>query len=111
MAKLTKGDAPAPETGKMRRIISHDDKPDFWKPTRAGEALFGKLVAERIGQKGPVISIKEFSGEVRDFGVPTQLRKVDWSEFIGKDVKITYVKSVSSGKGNPAKLFDVDVTE
>ena len=103
--------APSPQTGKMRRVVSHDEKPDFWKPTRPGEALFGKLVAERIGGKGPVISVKEFQGDTRDFGVPTQLRKVDWSEFIGKDVKITYVKSVPSGKGNDAKLFDLDVAE
>jgi len=106
-----KENAEIPSTGKTRRIISHDDKPDFWKPVKPGEVLYGKLIAERIGGKGPVISIKDFSGNAKDFGVPTQLRKVDWSEFVGKDVKITYVKSVASGKGNPAKLFDVDVVE
>ena len=110
MAKQGKP-AEVPATGKLRRIISHDDKPDFWKPTKPGEILYGKLVAERIGGKGPVISVKEFSGALRDFGVPTQLRKVDWSEFLQKDVKITYVKSVPSGKGNEAKLFDVDVVD
>jgi hypothetical protein len=106
-----KENAEAPKTGSMRRIVSHDDKPDFWKPVKAGEILYGKLIAERIGGKGPVLSIKDFSGNVRAFGVPTQLRNVDWSEFVQKDVKITYVKSVASGKGNPAKLFDVDIVE
>ena len=110
MAKQ-KESAGLPSTGAMKRLVSHDDKPDFWKPTKAGEVLYGKLLGVRIGGKGPVLSIKDFADKVRAFGVPTQLRSVDWEDLVQKDVKITYVKSVSSGKGNPAKLFDVDVSE
>lgn len=108
MAKTTS--AALPTTGAMKRLVSHDDKPDFWKPTKPGEVLYGKLLGVRIGNKGPVISIKDFSESVHAFGVPTQLQNVDWSDLVGKDVKITFVKTVPSGKGNPAKLFDVDVS-
>ena len=110
MPQKMKG-TPAPVPGGMKRIASHDDKPDFWKPVRPGDVLYGKLLGIRIGGKGPVLSVKDFSDKVRAFGVPTQLRNVDWEEFVGHDVKITYVKSVPSGKGNPAKLFDLDVSE
>ena len=110
MAK-PKESAPVPSSGSLKRLVSHDDKPDFWKPTKPGDVLYGKLLGVRIGGKGPVVSIKDFSDKVRAFGVPTQLRNVDWEDLVGKDVKLTYVKSVASGKGNPAKLFDLDAAE
>ncbi len=98
-------------TGTFKRVISHDDKPDFWKPSKIGEQLYGKLIANVPGTRGGVLHIQTFDGEVKQFGIPTQLRRLPWDDFIGKDVKVSYMKSVPTTKGNPAKLFDVDVAE
>lgn len=100
--------APLPKTGVMRKIVDHLDKPDFWKPTKFGEVMFGKLLAITEGQKGPVLQLQLFNDEVHQFGVPTQLRKVAWSDLVGHNVKLTYAASVPTNKGNPAKLFDVE---
>lgn len=105
-----KSDSPAPK-GTFKRIISHDDKPNFWKPTKYGEKIMGKLLAVTETDKSPVLQVELFNGLIQQVGVSTQLKKVPWANFVGKEICITYSDSAKSKYGQPVKLYDVDVAE
>lgn len=112
MAKLTKtGEAMPQGTGVFKRIISHDDKPNFWKPTRFGEMLMGKLLAVTETEKSPVLQMENLDGTTIQIGVSTQLRKVAWANYVGKMIRLTYAATAKSRFGTPTKLFDVEVSE
>ena len=105
-----KSDAPLP-TGTRKRVLSHDEKANFWKPVKAGEQIAGKLLAVTETDKSPVLQMMLFSGEVKQVGVSTQLKRVPWAEYIGKDIFITFAATAKSKYGTPTKLFDVDIVE
>ena len=96
-------------TGTYQVIVSPDDRPNFWKPVAFGEVLVGKLLAITQTSKSPVLQIQLFSGEIVQVGVTTQLQRVDWADYLKKDLRITYKKTVPSRYGNPTKLFLVEV--
>ena len=109
--KTSKGAAAAPSTGTFRKVLAHDEKPNFWKPTRFGEKLIGKLIAVTKGSNGKVLQILLFSGVMQQVGVSTQLAKVPWESFVEKDIAITYQASVKTKFPQDAKLFDVEVAD
>ena len=110
MAK-PKNPAPAPTSGVRKRVLSHDEKANFWKPTKFGEQIFGKLLALTETDKSPVLQIETFQGGVQQVGVSTQLKRVPWANYVGKDVSITFAATAKSKYGQPVKLYDVDVVE
>lgn len=111
MAKSTKGAAMPQGTGTFKRIISHDDKPNFWKPSRFGETLFGKLLAVTETEKSPVLQVEDENGVTIQVGVSTQLRKVAWANYVGKMIRLVYAATAKSRFGTPTKLFDVEVAD
>ena len=113
MAKTqsTKGAAMPQGKGTFKRIISHDDKPNFWKPSRVGEVLFGRLLAVTQTQMSPVLQIEDQSGLTIQVGVSTQLRKVAWANYVGKMIRLTYAATARSNYASPTKLFDVEVED
>ena len=84
---------------------------EFLEADQAREQIAGKLLAVTETDKSPVLQLLLFSGEVKQVGVSTQLKRVPWAEFIGKDVFITFAATAKSKYGTPTKLFDVDVVE
>lgn len=109
--KSTKGAASLPQTGTYRKVLSHDEKANFWKPTRFGEKIMGKLLALTVTKLSPVLQVQVFSGDVQQVGVSTQLKRVPWAEYVGKEIAITYAASAKSQFGKDVKLFDVEVAD
>ena len=109
MAKKT-SEAPEPQ-GSFKRLISHDDKPNFWKPIRSGEKIMGKLVAITTTQNGKALQISLFHGGIQSVGVNCQLARVPWEEIVGKEISIEYVRSVKTKYPTEARLFNVEVAE
>ena len=111
MARSSQGAAMPQGTGVFKRIISHDDKPNFWKPTRFGDSVSGKLLAVTETDKSPVLQVEGADGVTIQVGVSTQLRKVAWANYVGKQLRLTYKSTAKSRYGTPTKLFDVEVAE
>ena len=107
MAKTTKA-APAPTT--RRKVLGHDDKSNFWKPSHIGDKIMGKLIAVTSGKNGPVAQIRDFSGAVRQVGLNDQLQKAPWDDMKGMEVEIIFQREVATKYGNKARLFDVYVS-
>ena len=96
---------------KSRRVLSHDDKPNFWKPEKIGDFVEGKLSGVYEGRNGKILQIEPELGEAVQVGVSTQLARVYWEELIGETVRITFTGTAPSRFKTPTRLFDVDVFE
>jgi hypothetical protein len=102
-----KSAAPLP-SGSFKRILSHDEKANFWKPEKIGDKLVGNLLGVTKGKNGKVLQVELFSGEIKQMGVSTQLIRVPWEMYVGHEIMITFRKTVPTQYGKEARLYDVD---
>ena len=96
MAKTT-------STGETRKpVLLHDQKANFWKPSKKGEKVVGKLLAIKTGKFGDSLRIQQ-GAEAVSVPINDFLKDVDFGSLVGHVIEIIYVESVGRGM----RLFDV----
>lgn len=86
-------------------IKRSDEKPEFWKPTKLGEKIEGRLVAIIEGKFGKVLRVSTKKGMVSI----TQnffLADVDFSQYADLVLRFTFKGEVGERKG---RVYDVDL--
>jgi|SRR6185436_2356061 len=79
------------------------------EPWETGTVFVGTLTRMRKGDYGFLMDVRDESGKLRTFGVPTILSSRLEGVPTGAFVRIECTGSVDTGKGNPAKTFRVHV--
>jgi len=92
------------EKESVLSIKKSDEMPEYWKPTKPGEKIEGKLVAISAGNFGKVLKISTRKGTV-GINVGTFLEDIDFTEFQNMDLRFTFKGKV--GKRG-CRVFDVD---
>ena len=104
----TKERVEAPEKEfKKEEVLSikkSDEMPDYWKPTKVGEKVEGKLVAIEEGNFGKVLKLRSRKGVI-GINVGTFLADIDFVEYQDMTLRFTYLGKV--GKMG-CRVFDVD---
>lgn len=97
-----------PEKGdKVTRIKGSEEKPKFWKPTKKGEVLEGRLISIADGGFGKVLKISTKKGAV-GVNVSTFLEDIDFQDYAEETLRFTFKGLV--GKRD-CKTFDVEHIE
>ena len=92
------------EKESVLSIKKSDEMPEYWKPTKAGEKIEGKLIAISEGGFGKVLKIQTRKGTV-GINVGTFLEDIDFTEFQNMGLRFTYKGKVGS---RGCRVFDVD---
>ena len=92
------------EKESVLSIKKSDEMPTYWKPTKPGEKIEGKLVAIEEGNFGKVLKLRS-KKEVIGINVGTFLADIDFVEFQNMGLRFTYKGKV--GKRG-CRVFDVD---
>jgi len=92
------------EKESVLSIKKSDEMPEYWKPTKVGEKVEGKLVAIEEGNFGKVLKLRQRKGVI-GINVGTFLADIDFVEFQEQTLRFTYLGKV--GKRG-CRVFDVD---
>lgn len=92
------------EKEEVLSIKKSDEMPSYWKPTKVGEKIEGKLVAIEEGNFGKVLKLRSRK-EVVGINVGTFLADIDFTEYQEQNLRFTYRGKV--GKRG-CRVFDVD---
>jgi hypothetical protein len=90
--------------GKVTKkaLLTHGQKPNFWKPKAEGEKIAGKLLGIKTGKYGLSLRIQTLEGSTA-IAINDYLKDLDFGPLIGKVLEFVYIETV--GKG--LRIYDV----
>ena len=89
---------------EVLKIKGSEEKPEYWKPTKVGEKVEGKLIAISDGNFGQVLKISTKKGTV-GINVGEFLKDIDFTQYAEMVLRFTFKGTV--GKRG-CRVFDVD---
>ena len=93
------------EKEDVLKIKGSDEKPSYWKPTKVGDKVEGKLIGIVEGGFGKVLKISTRKSGVVGINVGTFLADIDFIEY--QDMFLRFIFKGKVGKRG-CQVFDVE---
>ena len=94
--------AKASDKAARKAILLHGQEAKFWKPTKKGEKLVGKLRGMKDGKYGPSLRIETRDGLI-SVPINDYLKDADFGPLVGKYIELEFVETVGRG----LRIYDV----
>lgn len=95
------------DKANRKAVLLHGGKANFWKPTKKGEKIQGKLIAIKPSKFGMVLRIVAGAGAI-SIPINDYLKDADFGPLVGKNLEFEYIETVGRG----LRIFDVyEVTD